>query len=188
MRWLCLLRVTFVTPARLQHRRSAETQPRRSIHMNWLQAGAAAVLVLWSTTVWGASMTWDANSASDLAGYRVYKCSQLPCSKSYGTTTLLATLGKVTTFDIGTPSVIQYYVVTAYDLTQNESGPSNVLTFYPPSTQPPSAATVSLGVAGAPSLPFHGTTARVTVGMPGTRPTKVELSRDGNPPFAVWPS
>jgi hypothetical protein len=28
----------------------------------------------------------------------------------------------------------------------------------------------------------------VTVGMAGTRPTKVELSRDGNPPFAVWPS
>ena len=156
--------------------------------MNWLQAGAAAVLVLSSTTVWGASMTWDANSASDLAGYRVYQCSQLPCSKSYGTATVLATLGKVTTFDIGTPSVVQYYVVTAYDFTQNESAPSNVLTYYPPSAQPAAATTVSLGVAGAPNLPFHGTTARVTVGMAGTRPTKVELSRDGNPPFAVWPS
>ena len=156
--------------------------------MNWLQAGAAAVLVLSSTTVWGASMTWDAISASDLAGYRVYQCSQLPCSKSYGTAMLLATLGKVTTFDIGAPSVVQYYVVTAYDFTQNESAPSNVLTYYPPSAQPAAATTVSLGVAGAPNLPFHGTTARVTVGMAGTRPTKVELSRDGNPPFAVWPS
>src|ERR1044072_8163259 len=142
----------------LADRRSAETQPRRSIHMNWLQAGAAAVLVLWSTTVWGASMTWDANSASDLAGYRVYQCSQLPCSKSYGTATLLATLGKVTTFNIGTPSVIQYYMVTAYDFTQNESAPSNVLTYYPPTAQPAPATTVSLGVAGAPNLPFHGTT------------------------------
>src|SRR4029079_16359974 len=47
---------------------------------------------------------------------------------------------------------------------------------------------LSLAVAGAPNLPWHGTTARVTVGMAGTRPTKVELSRDGNPPFAVWPS
>ena len=155
--------------------------------MNWLQAGAA-VLVLWSTTAWGASMTWDANSAPDLAGYRIYQCSQLPCSKSYGTATLLATLGKVTTFNIGTPSVTLHYVVTAFDSSQNESGPSNVLTYYPPSAQPASAAVISLGVAGAPNLPFNGTTARVTVGMPGTRPTKVELSRDGYPPFAVWPS
>ena len=155
--------------------------------MNWLQAGAA-VLVLWSTTAWGASMTWDANSSPDLAGYRVYQCSQLPCSKSYGTAMLLATLGKVTTFNIGTPSIIQHYVVMAYDFSQNESGPSNVLTYYPPSAQPAAATAVSLGVAGAPNLPFHGTTARVTVGMPGTRPTRVELSRDGYPPFAVWPS
>ena len=61
--------------------------------MNWLKLGAT-VLVLWSTTVWGASMMWDANNASDVAGYRVYQCRQLPCSKAYGT--LLATLGKVT--------------------------------------------------------------------------------------------
>jgi hypothetical protein len=155
--------------------------------MNWLQAGAA-ILVLWSTTVWGASLTWDANSASDLAGYRVYQCSQLPCSKSFGTATLLATLGKVTSFNIGTPSVVQHYVVTAYDFALNESGPSNVLTYYPPSASSPAAASVSLGVAGGPNLPFNGTTTRVTVGMAGTRPTKVELSRDGQPPFAAWPS
>jgi len=155
--------------------------------MNWLHAGAA-ILALWSTTVWGASLTWDDNSASDLAGYRVYQCSQLPCSKAFGTATPLATLGKVTSFNIGTPAVVQHYLVTAYDFAQNESGPSNVLTYYPPSASPTPAAAVSLGVAGAPNLPFNGTTARVTVGMAGTRPTKVELSRDGNPPFAVWPS
>ena len=155
--------------------------------MNWLNAGAC-VLVLWSTTAWGASLTWDANSASDLAGYRVYQCSQLPCSKSYGTATLLATLGKVTSFNIGTPSVVQHYVVTAYDFALNESGASNVLSYYPPSASPQPAAAVSLGVAGAPNLPFHGATTRVTVGIVGTRPTKVELSRDDHPPFAVWPS
>ncbi len=155
--------------------------------MNWLIAGAG-VLVLWSTTVWGASLTWDANSASDLAGYRVYQCSQLPCSKSFGTATLLATLGKVTSFNVGTPSVVQHYVITAYDFALNESGASNVLTYYPPSASPQPAAAVSLGVAGGPNLPLHGSTARVTVGMAGTRPTKVELSRDGHPPFAVWPS
>jgi hypothetical protein len=94
----------------------------------------------------------------------------------------------VTNFNIGTPSVVQHYVVTAYDFTSNESAPSNVLTYYPSTASTAPAATVSLGVAGAPNLPFHGTSTRVTVGMAGTRPTKVELSRDGHPPFAVWPS
>jgi hypothetical protein len=155
--------------------------------MNWLNAGSA-VLALWSTTVWGASLTWDANSSSDLAGYQVYQCSQLPCSKSFGTATLLATLGKVTSFNIGTPSVVQHYVVTSYDFALNESGPSKVLTYYPPTASPQAAGMVSLGVAGAPNLPFNGTTARVTVGMAGMRPTMVELSRDDQPPFAVWPS
>jgi hypothetical protein len=158
-----------------------------NMHMNWLNAGVA-VLVLWSTTVSAASLTWDANSASDLAGYRIYQCSQLPCSKSYGTATLLSTLGKVTNFNIGTPSAVQHYVITAYDFALNESAPSNVVTYYPASASAPPTAAVSLGVAGGPNLPFHGTTARVTVGMAGTRPTKVELSRDGHPAFAVWPS
>ncbi|HKY70950.1 MAG TPA: hypothetical protein VJL88_03450, partial [Nitrospira sp.] len=156
--------------------------------MNWLKAGAV-IVGLWSTAVWGASLTWDANTvSSDLAGYRVYQCSQLPCGKSYGTATLLATLGKVTNFNIGTPSVVQHYVVTAYDFASNESAPSNVLTYYPPNASPAPAASVSLGVAGAPNLPFHGTTTRVTVGMTGTRPAKVELSRDGHAPFAAWPT
>src|SRR5690349_1323635 len=155
--------------------------------MNWLTTGAA-VLVLWSSSVWGASLTWDADSDSDLAGYRIYQCTQLPCSKSFGTATMLASLGNVTSFNIGTLSGVQYYIVTAYDYSQNESGPSNVLTYLPPSAAPPAGAAVSLGVAGAPNLPFHGTSTKVTVGMTGTRPTKVELSRDGQSPFAVWPN
>src|SRR6185436_19530892 len=46
---------------------------------------------------------------------------------------------------------------------------------------------VSLAVAGAPDLPLHGTTTPVTVGLTGTIPTLVQLSRDGAPPFATWP-
>jgi hypothetical protein len=155
--------------------------------MNW-RIAVATVFVLWSTTVWGATLTWDADSDSDLAGYRIYQCSQLPCSKSSGTATLLATLGKITSFNIGTPPTVQYYTVTAYDLNQNESGASNVVTYMPPSASPAANGAVSLGVAGAPNLPLHGTSTRVTVGMAGTKPTKVELSRDGQSPFAVWPN
>jgi hypothetical protein len=107
--------------------------------MNWLR-GIAAVCALWSTTAWGATLTWDPDSAQDLAGYRVYQCSQLPCTLTSGQASPLATLGTVTSFNIGTPAVTQYYFVTAYDLANNESSSSNLATYIPAgasSTPPP---------------------------------------------------
>ncbi len=91
----------------------------------------AAVLIFWGSTAWGATLTWDANTEPDHAGYRVYQCDQLPCSREDGTATSLATLGKVTSFNIGTPAVAQFYVITAHDLTNNESEESNVVTYDP---------------------------------------------------------
>ena len=95
------------------------------------------VLVLWSSTAWGANLTWNANSEPDLAGYRVYQCSQLPCTRASGTASLLATLERVTNFNIGTPTEIQYYFTTAYDTANNESGASNLATFIPGGSPPP---------------------------------------------------
>ena len=124
--------------------------------MSWVTT-MAAVLVLWSSTAWGATLAWNASSGPDLAGYRVYKCSQLPCSQSADTATLLMTLGTTTTFNIGTPAVIQYYVVTAYNSANIESGPSNVATYTPAGTSPPPAGTstppptVTLTVLGSPT-------------------------------------
>ena len=124
----------------------------KSIRVNRVRA-LAAVLMLWSTTAWGATLTWNANGEADLGGYHVYHCGQQPCAKSSGTATLLATLGKVTSFNIGTPAVTQYYAVTAYDLANNESSLSNVVTYLPAAaSSPPSAATVSLTVLGSPNL------------------------------------
>ena len=88
--------------------------------MNWVKA-ITGVLVLWSSTAWGATLTWDANSGPDVAGYRVYQCSRLPCTKSSGNASPLVTLGKVTSFNIGTPPVTQYYFITAYDFANHES-------------------------------------------------------------------
>lgn len=100
----------------------------------------AVLIVVWSGTVWGATLRWDANRESDLAGYRVYRCTQQPCGRAQGTASLLATLGNVTSFNIGSPSVPQYYVITAYDSANNESAESNVVTYLPPvSTPPPSS-------------------------------------------------
>ena len=108
--------------------------------MNGVRAIIAVVFVLWSTSAWGATLTWTMNSESDLAGYRVYQCSQLPCTLSSGKATLLAILGKVTSFNIGTPAVAQYYLITAYDFTNLESLPSNVATYVPAGTPPPPPA------------------------------------------------
>lgn len=94
-------------------------------------------LILWSATAWGATLAWNANGEPDLAGYRVYRCTQLPCGRTFGSTTLLTTLGRVTNFDIGTPAVTQYYVLTAYDFVNNESSESAVATYTPAGAPPP---------------------------------------------------
>jgi len=104
--------------------------------MNWVKA-ITAVIVLWSSTAWSATLTWNANSEPDLAGYRVYQCSHLPCTRASGRASLLVTLGEVTSFNIGTPTVTQYYFITAHDSTNKESGPSNLATFIPAGSPPP---------------------------------------------------
>lgn len=104
--------------------------------MNWVRA-IAAVLVLWSSTAWSATLTWTPISEPDLAGYRVYQCSQQPCTRASGKASSLATLGKVTSFNIGTPAVTQYYFITAYDFANNESGSSSPMLFTPPGSPPP---------------------------------------------------
>ena len=113
--------------------------------MNWVRA-IAGVLVLWSSTAWGATLTWNASKESDLAGYRVYHCSRQPCTKSSGNASLLVTLGKITSFNIGTPAVIQYYFTTAYDFSNLESGSSNIVTFLPTGSP-----VVTLTVVGDPA-------------------------------------
>lgn len=104
--------------------------------MNWFRAIVSA-LVLWSGPSWAATLTWNANNESDLAGYRIYQCSQLPCSRASGNASSLAILGTVTTLNIGTPTVTQHYFVTAYDFANNESTESALVTFTPAGSPPP---------------------------------------------------
>jgi hypothetical protein len=128
--------------------------------MNWVRA-IAGVLVLWSSPAWSATLTWNANTEPDLAGYRVYQCSQLPCTRASGNASLLVTLGTVTSFNIGTPTVTQYYVLTAYDFSNNESIESSSVTFSPvgappPVSPPPPPVPPAIG-ASPTSLAFAGT-------------------------------
>ena len=104
--------------------------------MNWVRA-STGVLVLWSSTAWGATLTWDTSPSPRVAGYNVYRCSQLPCTLKTGSS-LLATLGKdETSLYIGTPTEIQYYFVTAYNRGDHESHPSNLVVVGPAGLPPP---------------------------------------------------
>lgn len=106
-------------------------------HTFCLAATTACLLFLGNASSHAATLMWTPNTESDLAGYRVYQCTQLPCSRAAGTASLLATLGTVTSLDIGTPTAVRHYVVTAYDFNNNESLESNVATYTPPSASPP---------------------------------------------------
>jgi hypothetical protein len=103
-------------------------------------------------------LTWQPNHDPDLAGYRVYQCSQQPCTHSSGHVSLLATLGKTTSFNIGTPAVPHHYFVTAYDFANKESGHSNLVTFPPPLQMAP----VTLTVVGHPAIGPWGVKATTT--------------------------
>ncbi|MDF0666865.1 MAG: hypothetical protein P0119_12440 [Nitrospira sp.] len=144
--------------------------------MSWIKA-ITTVLVLWSGTAWGATLTWDASSGPNLAGYRVYNCSQLPCSPSAATATLLATLGTGTSFNIGTPGVVQYYVVTAYNSANIESSPSSVATYTPSgtSTSPP---TVTLTVLGSPAQGQPWTVQAYPANVTGTVSVEFWINND----------
>ena len=109
---------------------------KETLRIRWATA-VAVILMLWSNPSWGITLTWNPNTETDLAGYYIYQCSQQPCSRTSGTATRLATLGKVTSFNAGTPAVIQYYLITAYDFANNESNESTVATYIPAGTPPP---------------------------------------------------
>lgn len=86
-----------------------------------------AVLFLFVGILHAASIElgWDANSETDLAGYKVYQ--------GYTTSlTLAATLGKTTsyTFTNATTGRRRYYAVTAFNTSGQESGYSNLVRVY----------------------------------------------------------
>jgi hypothetical protein len=132
--------------------------------MNWMSV-VVGMLVCWPGPAAAASLMWTANTESDLAGYRVYRCNLTPCAPASGNQSLLITLGTVTNFDIGTPTITQYYYVTAFDTSNAESAGSNLVTFMPSSqttTSTSALANLTLTVVGIPSLGKWGVEASTT--------------------------
>jgi len=67
------------------------------------------------------ALGWDANTETDLAGYKLYYGN---ASRTY-TTTITIPNPTAVTYSIDLPVGTYYFALTAYDLGTNESGYSN---------------------------------------------------------------
>ena len=110
------------------------------------------LLFFWVSAVGAAEVTftWDANTESDLAGYNLYQ-SNVSGEYIFGGGNAIATI------PAGTETYIEnvseggwYWVVTAFDVNGNESGPSNECSKYIDETAPlpPGGLQCFLGAVG----------------------------------------
>ncbi len=90
-----------------------------------------------SGAVWAESVTleWDANTESDLDGYKIYT------GLSTGTYDSTVDVGNVTTYTVLnlTAGTTYYFVATAYDTSGLESGYSNEVSYTAIDVTPPNA-------------------------------------------------
>ncbi len=94
---------------------------------------ALLLVLLLASSAWAETLTWNANSEPDLAGYKVY---QRALNTAYGAP--IATIGKVTTYTTpALPVGTTAFTVTAFDTAGNESLRSNEVTaIVPPPPTP----------------------------------------------------
>jgi hypothetical protein len=104
------------------------------------------VILLWLVALAQAtqvSLAWDANTETDLAGYKLYYGTS---SGSYPNS---VALGKVTTYTVSglAEGVTNYFALTAYNTKGLESGFSNVISYTPTTT--PNTLTVTKAGTGS---------------------------------------
>ncbi len=113
----------------------------------------SSLILIFSASAFAAdvTVTWDANSESDLAGYKVYYGTE---SEDYSQST---DVGNVTQISVGNlqNNTTYYFAVTAYDASGNESGFSQEASItIPPAEdndapQPPRNVRVVIGSSAA---------------------------------------
>jgi fibronectin type 3 domain-containing protein len=83
----------------------------------------AATLTVSAPTTSSAMLTWDPNTDSDLAGYKIYRAT---ASGAYGAAVGTVPAGTVTYQATGlSANTTYFFVITAYDDAGNESSFSN---------------------------------------------------------------
>ncbi len=103
---------------------------------------AAMAAMVSASDAWAgtAILSWNANSESDLAGYRVYYGESRPYSQRLD-------VGNVTSYTVGglLERRTYYFVVTAYDTQNSESGYSNEVSKTIPDTTAPQLSSITAG-------------------------------------------
>lgn len=109
---------------------------RRSILMGIFLAGLM-VTAAWAGLV---RVSWDANTESDLAGYKLYMRHESNPSYDWDAPAWVTDNPLATSYEgLNLPDNggRYYFVLTAYDTSGNESGPSNEVSYLTPDTIPP---------------------------------------------------
>ena len=94
------------------------------------------MVIFLSGTVWAASnvtFVWDANTEPDLAGYRLY---QSATPGVYEDPAIKQIPGTDTETTVQVEDGLYFFVLTAYDQSDNESGPSNEVSVNEDTTPP----------------------------------------------------
>jgi uncharacterized phosphosugar-binding protein len=131
----------------------------------------SAILFLFPSFLWAgtATVSWKANSESDLKEYRVYEGT---ASRSYGTP---VPVGKATSYTFAnlTEGLTHYFAVTAVDTSDNESGFSaEVSKFIPSSDAQAPQVTITSPAAGG-----SYTTSASTINLGGTATDNVGVAQ-----------
>lgn len=128
-------------------------------HMGKTVLVVISLVILLPVSGFSASIlvSWNANTESDLAGYKIYYGTQ---SRTYSSP---VNVGKVTGYQFNNVGTGTYYLaVTAYDTSGNESGYSSEARVNVPATQTTSSITLLTPkqgevVKGNPSFTWSGT-------------------------------
>jgi len=138
-------------PARFGPARDRTKRPMDSMkhllrhHLPLLAPLGIVALCLGAGPIRAADMTlaWDANTETNLGGYKVYYGS---ASRAYGAP---IDVGKVTTYTVtGLGTGTYYFAVTAYDTSGNESGYSNEVSNAAADGTPPTISGISVSGIG----------------------------------------
>ena len=155
----------------------------KSIHRIWIlgfEIGVCIIIGAIASNALAAQATlaWDPNTESDLAGYRIHHGA---ASGSYSVHT---DVHNVTTYTVDglTAGQTYYFALTAYDSAGNESGYSNEVSYSDPSTQGNLSVTPAgnLTSSGSQGGPFSPSGVTYTLANLGTNAINWTASKNQN--------